>query len=91
MSEEKIRFEDLLFATQTGGEMTKRRPAAIYSCSENGAPETFESSGYFGNVNDINETIRMGSDAVLLSHIGGRLWKRWQTVHPLLGPYRRIY
>jgi hypothetical protein len=81
MSDAKLRFEDLIFETNEGGEMRTVRPAGIITIDEDGRPVVFYSHGSYGNVRDITFTVNSGAG----DRTGKGMWKRWECLHPLLG------
>lgn len=77
MSDEKIRFEDLQFMG------LKSRPAGIVQrSSRTGRPMIFDIYGMAGNVDDINNTIDSGLEAILPRDEKGDI--QWFVLHPLL-------
>jgi hypothetical protein len=77
MSEEKIRFEDLIFGAQSA------RPAKILACfTASGIPRTIQAFGTMGNVGDIKTTIARGRFAIMPKGDDGRV--AWCALHPLL-------
>jgi hypothetical protein len=85
MSEEKLRFEDLIFMASNGGDMSKCRPAKITRCTHFLRPIEYEVFGMrgYGNINDINETIDLGKHGIIPDSPRGKVWL---VLHPLLVP-----